>query len=100
MRVGLDDRVRLHHLELAEQFVREEAVKVLKWQVDRSLFVLRLDGAQAATAVLLRILDVANVDRGSVGDVSRSLVNRLLVGDELRLVDGLGLAGAPTEQIR
>ena len=68
--------------------------------MDGSLLILRLhSAAQTASDLILRILDVTHVDRRSVRVLSCSLVNRLLIGNELRLIDGLGLAGASTEEI-
>ena len=52
--------------------------------MDSSLLILGLDSAtQAASNLVLRVLNVAHIDRRSVRRISLALVNRLLISNEL-----------------
>ena len=68
--------------------------------MDGSLLILGLHSAtQIASNLVLRVLYVAHIDRGSIRRISCPLINRLLIGNELRLIFSLRLAGASTEEV-
>ena len=101
LRIALNDCICLDKLKLAEQLVGQKVVEVFERQVDGRLLILGLDSAtQAASNLILRVLNVAHIDRRSVRRISRPLVNRLLISNELRLINSLILAWASTEEIR
>ena len=101
LRIALNDGICLDKFKLAEQLVGEQVVEVLERQVDSSLLILGLDSAaQTASNLILRVLNVAHIDRRSVRRIPLPLANRLLISNELRLINSLILAGASTEEIR
>ena len=101
LRIALNDGICLDKFKLAEQLVGQKVVEVFERQVDSSLLILGLDSAtQAASNLILRVLNVAHIDRRSVRRISRPLVNRLLISNELWLINSLILAWASTEEIR
>ena len=65
------------------------------------LLILGLhSAAQTTPNLIVWVLNVAHIDRWSVRDIAAGpLVNRLLIGNELRLIDSLRLARASTEEI-
>ena len=69
--------------------------------MDGHLLILGLhSAAKSASNLILRVLNVAHIDRRSVRCIAtRPLVNRLLIGNELRLIDSLRLAGTSTEEV-